>query len=164
MSSYSATSSSNSRNSQSSNCGLAASVTSCSLEFAFQAWGCPLLVRGTRVTGSHCARVDPFLMKVPLCRASLARRVTIIPAAPNSCCSPQFPWVRISLKMFLLHHATVARRDTFLQAATQIPWDPQSPRVGFFGVTLLPAAICRSLCRFFVIPEDFTAAASVRTI
>jgi hypothetical protein len=66
--------------------------------------------------------------------------------------------------MVLFHHATVARRDTFLQAAANSLRDSQSPRVRFVGFTFCPTAICRPLCCFFVIPEDFTAASSVGTI
>jgi hypothetical protein len=107
--------------------------------------------------------VGSFRAKVLLRRASLARRVTSIPAAPNSCRGPQFPWVLISLKMFLLRHATASQRDTFLQAATNFLREPQSPRVSFVGFTRRPAAIRRPLGRFFVTLEDFTAAFSVGT-
>jgi hypothetical protein len=55
-------------------------------------------------------------MKFPLCRAT-PWRVIFLPAA-NSRRGPQFPWVKIFLKTFLLGHATVARQDTFLQAAS----------------------------------------------
>jgi hypothetical protein len=113
--------------------------------------------------------VGSFRAKVHLRRASLARRVTIIPAAPNSCrgpnfvcCGPQIPWVRISLKMFLLRHATVAQRDTFLQAATDFSRDLPSPRVIFVGFIHRPAAIRWPLGRFFVL-EDFLATSSAGT-
>jgi hypothetical protein len=66
--------------------------------------------------------------------------------------------------MYLLHHATAAQRDTFLQAATNLPRDPQSPQVSFVGLTRRPAAISWPLYRFFVTLEDFPAAFSLGTI
>jgi hypothetical protein len=83
-----------------------------------------------------------------------------LPATANSFRGPPFVWVWISLKMFLLRHATVARRDTFLQAATNLR-DSQSPQVSFAGLTRRPAAIRRPLGRFFVTLEDFLATISV---
>jgi hypothetical protein len=106
--------------------------------------------------------VGSFWAKVPLRRASLARKVTIIPAAPNFCRGPKFPWVRISLKMVLFHHATAAQRDTFLQAATNFLQDSPSPQISFVGFTCHLAAIRRPLGRFFVL-EDFTATSSTGT-
>jgi hypothetical protein len=44
--------------------------------------------------------VGYFPAKVPLRRASLAWRVTIIPAAPNFCHGPKFPWVRYPWRCF----------------------------------------------------------------
>jgi hypothetical protein len=108
--------------------------------------------------------VGSFRAKVPLRRASLAWRVTIIPAVPNFCHGPKFSWVRISLKMFLLRHATAAQRNIFLQAATNLLRDSQSFRGSFVGFTRRPAAIRQPLGRFFVISEDFTATSSVGTI
>jgi hypothetical protein len=42
----------------------------------------------------------------------------------NSCRGPQFARVLDFLKMFLLRHATVAWRNTFLQAAANFFRDP----------------------------------------
>jgi hypothetical protein len=69
--------------------------------------------------------VEYLLTKFPSRRATPARRVMFLPAA-NSCRGPQFAWVQNFLKMVLLRHATVARRDTFLQAAASFIRDPQS--------------------------------------
>jgi hypothetical protein len=65
--------------------------------------------------------------------------------------------------MVLFRHATVAQRDSFLQAATNFLQDSQSPQVSLVGFTRRPAAICRPLCRFFITLEDFTAASSLGT-
>jgi hypothetical protein len=67
--------------------------------------------------------VEYSLTKFPSRRATPARRVIFLPAA-NSCRGPQFRWAKDFLKMFLLRHATVARRDTFLQAAANFLRDP----------------------------------------
>jgi hypothetical protein len=56
-----------------------------------------------------------------------------LPAA-NSCRGPQFAWDQDFLKMFLLRHATVARRDTFLLAPANFFLDPQTPRVSSFDL------------------------------
>jgi hypothetical protein len=50
-----------------------------------------------------------------------------------------------------LSHATVARRDAFLQAAASFFRDPRSPRLSSFGSTRRPAACFRPLCRFSVL-------------
>jgi hypothetical protein len=71
--------------------------------------------------------------------------------------------VHLFLTMFLLRHVTLARRDIFLQAAANFLRDPQSPRVSSFGSPRRPAASFRPLCRFFIVPEDFTKASSVGT-
>jgi hypothetical protein len=113
-----------------------------------------------RSSSSNMVPSQFLLAKIPLRRASLGRRATIIPAAPNICRGPQFPRVRISLTRFLFRHATASRQDTFLQAATKFFQDSQSLQISFLGVTRRPAAIRRPLCRFFVTPEDFTAASS----
>jgi hypothetical protein len=104
-----------------------------------------------------------FLTTPLLHRAAHAQRVIFLPATLDFLRDPPFPRVRIVLKMFLLRHATAARRDTFLQAAANFHRDPQSLWVSSFGSLRRPAAICRPLCRFFVIPEDFPAASSVGT-
>jgi hypothetical protein len=49
--------------------------------------------------------VEYLVTKFPLRRATPARRVIFLPAA-NSFRGPQFPWVRIFLKTFLLCHVT----------------------------------------------------------
>jgi hypothetical protein len=71
--------------------------------------------------------------------------------------------VHLFLMILFLHHATLAQRDTFLQAAANFLWDPQIPRVSTFGSSRRPAARCRHLCSFFIVPENFTAAPSVGT-
>jgi hypothetical protein len=78
---------------------------------------CDLLpnARSLQAPRSTESLVGILRAKVPLRRASLARSVTITPAAPNFCCGTPFLWVPISLKMILLSHATAARRYTFLQ-------------------------------------------------
>jgi hypothetical protein len=43
-------------------------------------------------------------------------------AAVTSFRGEHFLWVEFSLKMFLLHHATVAQRDTFQQAEASFSW------------------------------------------
>jgi hypothetical protein len=96
-------------------------------------------VRPLRVLGVMLSLVEYSLTKFPSLRATLAQRVMFLPAA-NSCRGPQFAWVLDFLKMFLLHHATVARRDTCLQAAANFFRDPQSPRVSSFGSPRCPAA------------------------
>jgi hypothetical protein len=85
-----------------------------------------------RVSCSTLSLVESFLMKFPLRRTTLARRVIYLPAA-NSCRVPQSPWVQTVLRMFLLRPATVTLRDTFLQAAAKLLRDSQSARVSFFG-------------------------------
>jgi hypothetical protein len=82
--------------------------------------------------------------KFSLSRANPARRVIFLPAA-NSSRGPQFPWVRIFLKTFFLRHATLARRDTFLQAAVNFLRDLQYPRVSSFGSPRRPAACFQPL-------------------
>jgi hypothetical protein len=62
-----------------------------------------------------------------------------------------------------LHHATVLRRDAFLQAAASFFWDPQSPRVNSFGSPCRPAACFRPLCRLFRPLTGITAASSLGT-
>jgi hypothetical protein len=89
--------------------------------------------------------------------------VILLLAAANSFCGPQFPWVRIFLKTFLLHCVPAARRDIFLQTAANFLWDPQSPRVSSFGSPRRPTARCWPLCRFFIVPKDLTVASSVGT-
>jgi hypothetical protein len=71
--------------------------------------------------------------------------------------------VHLFKTMFLLHHATLARRDTFLQATANFLQDPQFPWVSSFGSPCHPATRCQPLCCFFIVPEDFTAASSVGT-
>jgi hypothetical protein len=93
-------------------------------------------------------------------RLCLAQRVTFLPAAVTDFRCVQFPWVQDFLKMFFLRHATVARRETFLRAATNFFWDPQSPRVSSFGSPRRPAANFRPLCRFFRPSTGFTMASS----
>jgi hypothetical protein len=46
---------------------------------------------------------------------------------------------------------------------SQLPRDPQPPRVSSFGSPRRPAARCRPLCRFFRPPTGFTTASSVGT-
>jgi hypothetical protein len=53
---------------------------------------------------------------------------------------PQFPWVRIFLKIFPLLHATAARWDPFLQAAANFLWDLQIAWVSSFGSPRCSAA------------------------
>jgi hypothetical protein len=64
--------------------------------------------------------------------------------------------------MALFRHATVARRDTILQAATNFFRDSPSPQVSFIGFTRRPAAMLWPLGRFFIL-EYFTATSSTRT-
>jgi hypothetical protein len=90
-----------------------------------------------------------------------AQRVIFLPAVVNSFCGPQFPCVRIFLKTFSLRHATVARRNIFLQVTANFLRDPQSPQVSSSGSPRRPAARCRPQCRFFIFPEDFTVAPSI---
>jgi hypothetical protein len=106
--------------------------------------------------------VEYSLTKFPSRRATPARRIMFMPAA-NSCRGPQFAWVLDFLKMFLLRHATVARRDTFLQAAASFSRDPQSPQVSSFGSLRRPAACFRSLCRFSRPLTGFTMVYSLGT-
>jgi hypothetical protein len=74
-----------------------------------------LLFSSVRLFGISCSTmslVGYFLTKSLLRRATPARRVTFIQAAVTSFRSPQFLCVQDFLKMFLLCHATVARRLT----------------------------------------------------
>jgi hypothetical protein len=87
-------------------------------------------------------------------------RVTLFTAAVTSFHGPQLPWVQDSLKMFLLRHATVAWWDTFLQAAANFHYNPQSPRVSSFGSPRRPATCFRPLCCFFHPLFGFTVASS----
>jgi hypothetical protein len=94
--------------------------------------------------------VRPFRVSSPTVFWSYLLRscplpVILIPAAWD----PQFPWVRIFLMTFLLRHATLSSRDTFLQAAANFLRDQQSPRVSSFGSPRRPAASFRPPCRFF---------------
>jgi hypothetical protein len=102
---------------------------------------------------------------VEICRAFhlYLLQISRILDAVTSICSPQFPSVRISLKMFLLRHATVARRDTFLQAAANFIRDPQIPRVSFLDSPRRPAACFLPLCRFSRPLTGFTTASSLGT-
>jgi hypothetical protein len=102
-----------------------------------------------------------LLRPCPLRRATRAQRGISLAAAANAFRGPQFSWVRTFLKKFPLRHATAAQQDTFLQAAANFFRDPQSPRASSFGSPHRPAARCRPLCRFFIVPEDFTAASSI---
>jgi hypothetical protein len=72
----------------------------------------------------------------------------LIPGAAKSFVDSQFSSVRIFLKTFLLHRATVARRDAFLKAAVNFLQDPQSPRVSSLGSPHHLAVSFRPLCHF----------------
>jgi hypothetical protein len=87
-----------------------------------------------------------------------AQRVIFLPAVVTSFRGSRFPLVQDFLKMFLLRHATVAWRDTFLQAAANFFRDPQSPRVSSFGSPRHPAACFQPLCRLFRPLTGFTTA------
>jgi hypothetical protein len=94
-------------------------------------------------------------------RANFAQRVVLISAAANSLRGPQFPWVPIFLKRFLLRHATVAQLDTFLQVAANFSPDPQSLWVSSFGSPHHLAASFLPLCGFFHPLTNFTTASSL---
>jgi hypothetical protein len=73
-------------------------------------------------------RVVPLLVHLGV-TSSLFRPLHLCPAgrviflaAVTSFRGAQFLWVKFSLKMFLLRHATVARRDTFQQAEANFSW------------------------------------------
>jgi hypothetical protein len=128
--------------------------------FAFRAL--PAFLPGrSSLRSSRCNIVFGLSLKSEC--VPLARWVILLPAGANSFRGPQFPWVWIFLKMFLLRLATAARRDTFLQAAANFLREPQTPRVSSFGSPRRPAARCWPLCRFFIVPEDITTASSVGT-
>jgi hypothetical protein len=101
-----------------------------------------------------------LLWSCPLRHVTFVLWVILLPAAANSFHDPQFLWVQIFLKTFLLCHATAAQQDAFLQAAANFLQDPQSPRVSSCGSLHHPMARCRPMCRLFIVPEDFTAASS----
>jgi hypothetical protein len=98
-----------------------------------------------------------------LLRLCPAQRVIFIPAAVTSFRSPQFLCVQNFLKMFLLRHATVARRDTFLQAAANFSRDLQIPRFSPFGSSRRPAACFRHLRCFLSPSTGITVASSLGT-
>jgi hypothetical protein len=102
------------------------------------------------------------LRSCPMRRATFLLWVIVLLTVANSFCGPQFPWIRIFLKTYPLHHATDAR-DTFLHAAANSLRDPQSPQVISSGSLRRLAATCLPLYRFFIIPKNFTAASSVGT-
>jgi hypothetical protein len=62
-----------------------------------------------------------------------------------------------------LRRATLARQVILLQEAANFFRDPQRPRVGSFGFPRCPTARCRSPCRFFNAPKDFTETSSLGT-
>jgi hypothetical protein len=93
-----------------------------------------------------------YLLQSNFLRRSTFVLWVILPAATISFRGPQFPWIRIFQKTFILRRATAALRDTFLQLASNVLRDPQSPRVSSFGSPRLPAARYRPLCRFFLFP------------
>jgi hypothetical protein len=72
-------------------------------------------------------------------------------------------WVHLFLKASLLRRATVARRDTFLQAAANFLWDPQIPLVSSFGSSHRSAACFLPLCLLFRPLTGFTTASSTGT-
>jgi hypothetical protein len=133
----------------------------------------PFMV-GSFIPVMHCGPFRHLFSNVPpfgllhvyrdifLLRLCHAQRVTFFPAAVTFR-SPQFAWVQDFLKMFLLRHATVAGRDSFLQAAASFFRDPQSPRVSSFGSPRRPAACFRPLCRFFRRSTGFATASSLGT-
>jgi hypothetical protein len=92
-----------------------------------------------------------------------AHRVAFLPPAVTSFRGPQFPWVQDFLKMFLLRHATVARRDAFQQEAASFFRDPQSPQVSSFGSPRRPAVCFRPPFRLFRPLTRFTTASSLAT-
>jgi hypothetical protein len=93
-----------------------------------------------------------------------AERVIFLPAV-TSFRGEQFLWVRFSLKMFLLRHTTVARRDTFQQAEANFSCGlPFILFVSFGSWRRRSAASFRSLRRFFFgSPTGITVAFSAGT-
>jgi hypothetical protein len=87
----------------------------------------------------------------------------LIQSTTNSFEDSLFTWIQIFPVMFLFHPATVAWWDTFLQAATNFLWDPQFPRVSFFGSPCRPTVNFQPLHRFFCPLTDFTTAFSLGT-
>jgi hypothetical protein len=94
-------------------------------------------------------------------RATSARWLVLLRAAASLLWHPS--WVRSFLKASLLRRASVARRDTFLQAVANFIRDPQIPRVSFFGSPRRPAACLLLLCRFFRPLTGFTTRSSMGT-
>jgi hypothetical protein len=134
------------------------------------AWRKRNLSRKIRVGFVQCLSPNGAISSCPffcgLCSLRSAipvERVILLPAVANSFRGPPFPWVRIFLERFLFRHATAARQNTFLQAATNISRDPQFPRVSFVGFTRRPAAIRWPLGRFFVTLEGFSATSCLGT-
>jgi hypothetical protein len=61
---------------------------------------------------------------------------------------------------FLFRHATLAWRNTFLQAAANFLRDPRFPPVSSFGSPRRPAVDFRTLRRFLGSPTGITATSS----
>jgi hypothetical protein len=92
--------------------------------------------------------------------ATFAWQVIFIPSAVNLVHGPQFPWVQIFLKTFLLRHATVAHWVIFLQVTVNLLLDSQLARILPFSFWRRPVARFRSLRRFLSSMTDITAASS----
>jgi hypothetical protein len=108
------------------------------------------------------ARRDIFL-SLGVFRAIFARWLIPLRATASLFWGPQFSRVEDILKMILLHHATVARRDTFLQAEANFIRDPQIPRVSSFGSSRRPAACFLQLCLVFRPLTGFITASMLGT-
>jgi hypothetical protein len=92
-------------------------------------------------------------------RATSARWLVPLRAAASLLWHPS--WVRSFLKASLLRRrATVARRDTFLQAAANFLRYPQIPRDSSFCSSHRSAAFFLPLCHFFRPLTSFTTASS----
>jgi hypothetical protein len=90
-------------------------------------------------------------------RDTFAQRVVLILAAANSFRRAHFSRIRIFLMKFLFRHATFARRDTFLQAASISLLDLLFPWVLSLIFWRRSAAILQTLRCFLGPPTGITA-------
>jgi hypothetical protein len=93
--------------------------------------------------------------------ATSACRVVFIPAAVNLLGSPQFYWVPIFLKIFLLRHATFQGSSSSCRRKVNLLLDSLLAWILPFGFWRRPAAKFRCLLRFLSPPIGITAACSL---
>jgi hypothetical protein len=84
------------------------------LPFSWRDRSLLLSIRALRASRSTFSVVQSFLTKFSLRYSTLAWRVIIIPAAVNVLRGPQFLWVTIFLRTFILRHSTARSSQRWL--------------------------------------------------